>query len=76
MKGIINLTIQEHGLNINNTFSKTSMPKIDDKQYRENFPTITIKHIKLLCRDYDDDNLKWLIALLGDTGMLLGEGGY
>jgi len=54
VKAIINLSIQEHGLNINNLFSKTYMPQIDDKQYRESIPTETIKHIQTLCREYDD----------------------
>ena len=73
VKAIINLSIQEHGLNINNPFSKTYMPEIDNKQYRESIPTETIKHIQSLCREYDDD-LRWLVALLSDTGMRLGEG--
>ena len=73
VKAIINLTIQEHGLDINNPFSKTYMPEIEDKQYRESIPTETIKHIQSLCRKYDDD-LRWLIGLLSDTGMRLGEG--
>jgi len=73
VKAIINLTIQEHGLNINNPFSKTYMPELDDKQHRESIPSQTIKHIQSLCREYDDD-LRWLIALLSDTGIRLGEG--
>ena len=73
VKAIINLTIQEYGLDINNPFSKTYMPERDDKQYRESIPTETIKHIQSLCREYDDD-LRWLVALLSDTGMRLGEG--
>ena len=73
VKAIINLTIQEHGLDINNPFSKTYMPEIEVKQYRESIPTETIKHIQSLCRDYDDD-LRWLVTLLSDSGMRLGEG--
>ena len=73
VKAVINLTIQEHGLDINNPFSKTYMPEIEDKQYRQSIPTETIKHIQSLCREYDDD-LRWLVALLSDTGMRLGEG--
>ena len=72
VKAIINLTIQEHGLDINNPFSKTYMPEIEVKQYRESIPTETIKHIQSLCRDYDDD-LRWLVTLLSDSGMRLGE---
>ena len=48
------------------------MPEIEDKQYRESIPTQTAKHIQSLCREYDDD-LRWLVALLSDTGMILGE---
>ena len=73
VKAIFNLTIQECGLDINNPFSKTYMPEIEDKKYRESIPTETIKHIQSLCREYDDD-LRWLVALLSDTGMRLGEG--
>ena len=73
VKSVINLTIQEYGLDINNPFSKTYMPEIEDKQYRESIPSQTIKHIQSLWREYDDD-LRWLIALLSDTGMRLGEG--
>ena len=73
VKAVINLTIQEYGLDINNPFSKTYMPYIEDKQYRESIPTETVKHIQSLCREYNDD-LRWLIALLSDTGMRLGEG--
>ena len=72
VKAIINLTIQEYGLDINNPLSKTYMPEINDRQYRESIPSQTIKHIQSLCREYDDD-LRWLIALLSDTGMRLGE---
>jgi integrase len=73
IRSIFNLTIQEHGLDINNPFSKTYMPDLDDKQIRESIPTEAIKHIQSLCRECDDD-LRWLIALLSDTGMRLGEG--
>ena len=73
IRSIFNLTIQEHGLDINNPFSKTYMPELDDKQHRESIPSKTIKYIQSLCREYDDD-LRWLIALLSDTGMRLGEG--
>jgi integrase len=73
VKAVINLTIQEYGLDINNPFSKTYIPEIEDKQYRESIPSQTIKYIQSLCREYDDD-LRWLIALLSDTGMRLGEG--
>ena len=73
VKAVINLTIQEYGLDINNPFSKTYMPEIEDKQYRESIPSQAIIYIQSLYREYDDD-LRWLIALLSDSGMRLGEG--
>ena len=49
------------------------MPELDDKEHRESFPSETIKYIQSSSREYDND-LRWLIALLSDTGMRLGEG--
>ena len=42
-------------------------------EIRKPIPIKDIKYIQSLCREYDDD-LRWLIALLSDTGMRLGEG--
>ncbi len=72
VRAIINLSINEHGLNISNPFSKVYLPSINN-EIRESIPTEIIKHIQSSCREYDDD-LRWLIALLSDTGMRLGEG--
>ena len=55
VKAIINLIIQEYGLDINNPFSKTYMPELDDKEHRGNIPSETIKYIQSSCREYDDD---------------------
>ena len=49
------------------------VPEIENKQYRECIPTVTVKHIQYLCGEYDDD-LRWLVTLLSDTGIRLGEG--
>jgi integrase len=73
IRSIINLSISEEGINCINAFSKTYMPDNDNIEIRKPIPTKDIKHIQSLCREYDDD-LRWLIALLSDTGMRLGEG--
>ena len=73
VRAIINLVIQEHGLAINNPFAKTYMPEIEEEQKRLPLPVQIIENIQSLCREYDDD-LRWLIVLLSDTGMRLGEG--
>ena len=73
IRSIINLSITEEGISCINAFSKTYMPDNDNVDIRKPIPTQHIKHIQSLCREYDDD-LRWLIALLSDTGMRLGEG--
>ena len=73
IRSIINLSISEDGINCIYAFSKTYMPDKDSIDLRKPIPTKDIKHIQSLCREHDDD-LRWLIALLSDTGMRLGEG--
>ncbi len=73
IRSIINLSITEEGINCINAFSKTYMPESNNIEIRKPIPIKDIRHIQSLCRKYDDD-LRWLIALLSDTGMRLGEG--
>ena len=73
IRSIINLSITEEGINCINAFSKTYMPDKENLDIRKPIPPKDIKHIQSLCREHDDD-LRWLIALLSDTGMRLGEG--
>ena len=44
----------------------------DNVDIRKPIQTKNIKHIQSLCKEYDDD-LRWLLALLSDTGMKFGE---
>ena len=73
IRSIINLSISEEGISCINAFSKTYMPESNNVEIRKPIPIKDIRHIQSLCREYDDD-LRWLIALLSDTGMRLGEG--
>ncbi|MDC1375930.1 tyrosine-type recombinase/integrase, partial [bacterium] len=73
IRSIINLSISEEGINCINAFSKTYMPDKNEIDIRKTIPTKDIKHIQSLCEEKDDD-LRWLIALLSDSGMRLGEG--
>jgi integrase len=72
IRSIINLSISEEGISCINAFSKTYMPENNNVKIRKPIPIKDIRHIQSLCREYDDD-LRWLIALLSDTGMRLGE---
>ena len=73
IRSIINLSITEEGINCINAFSKTYMPEKENVEIKKPIPTKDIKHIQSLCIEKDDD-LRWLIALLSDSGMRLGEG--
>ena len=72
IRSIINLAIKEHGLEGTNGFLGTFIPDGLRQTTRKPIPIEVIKNIQQICMTMDDD-LRWLIALLSDTGMRLGE---
>ena len=72
IRSIINLAIKEQGLGCVNAFSGTFMPDGLRVTKRQPIPVSDIHKIQEKCRDQDDE-LRWIIALLSDTGMRLGE---
>ena len=73
IKAIINLAIKENGLNITNAFAKTYIPLGTSTAERPSVPLQGIRIIQTECYNLDDES-RWLIALLADTGMRLAEG--
>ena len=71
VKAIINLTINEYGLDITNPFSKAYLPSIDS-DIRKSIPLEDIKIIQSISKK-EDDELRWLLLLLSDSGMRLSE---
>ena len=71
VKAIINLTINEYGLDITNPFSKAYLPSIDN-EVRESISLKDIKIIQSISKK-EDDELRWLLLLLSDSGMRLSE---
>jgi integrase len=71
IRSIINLTISEQGLDCGNAFARAFMPE-EDRQRRLPIPIACIRAIQSDCQNIDDD-MRWLVALLSDTGMRLGE---
>jgi hypothetical protein len=72
VKAVVNLCIQEEGLGINNPFAKVYIPSDENQTKRH---SLTIDQIKLLqkrCKQ-QDDSLRWLAAMISDTGMRLAE---
>ena len=72
IRSIINLCIQEHGLDCKNAFSKVYLPDLDDSKKRKPIPIENIRQIQKDCRQADDE-ARWLVALISDTGMRLSE---
>ena len=72
IRSIINLAIKEQGLGCSNAFSGTFMPEGLLVTQRQPIPLSDIYKIQEKCRKQDDE-LRWIIALLSDTGMRLGE---
>ena len=72
IRSIVNLVISEHGLDARNAFAKTYMPVMGDVNDRKPFSLNDIKRIQQVCIDTDDD-MRWLVALISDTGLRLSE---
>ena len=68
----MNLAIKEHGLAMTNVFNGTFIPEDDKRKVRLPVPSDVIKQTQKECRDLDDEP-RWLIALISDTGMRLSE---
>ena len=73
IKAIFNLAIKEHGLAIENPFSNIHLPSpTEDAKKRIPISTMDLKLIQTECMKIDDD-LRWLVSLISDTGMRLAE---
>jgi integrase len=72
IRAIINLAISERGLECRNPFANTFFPNDDNVQSRQPISIQYISKVQSLCKDIDDD-MRWMIALISDTGMRPGE---
>ena len=72
IRSIINLCIQEHGLDCRNAFSRVYLPELEDNKRRKPIPLENIRRIQQDCRVANDE-ARWLVALIADTGMRLSE---
>lgn len=71
INAVFNFAIGEYGLDMKNPFSLVHMPQATYKK-RLPIPIETIRAIQSACFEIDDD-LRWLVALISDTGMRLSE---
>ena len=72
VRSIINLNMSEYGPEGTNAFSGTYMPDKSDASIRRPIPNDILKLIQEACQSTDDEP-RWLIALISDTGLRLAE---
>ena len=71
IKAIINLSMAEYGIDDRNPFSSIYMPD-EQPDERQPIPLSCIRQIQRDCAEIDDEK-RWLLALISDTGMRLSE---
>ena len=69
---MVNFTILELGLDCRNPFSGVYLAFENSTQKRQPLTTQQIKQLQEACYSVDDD-MRWLVALISDTGMRLAE---
>ena len=72
VRSVINLTMREHGIEGSNAFSGTFMPDRGDASTRQPIPADKLRVIQQRCQTTDDEP-RWLVTLISDTGMRLSE---
>ena len=72
VRSIINLVMREQGIEGANAFARTYMPEGNGQKERPPIPSVLLSVLQQNCKDKDDE-ARWLIALVSDTGMRLAE---
>ena len=72
VKAITNLAIREYGLACPNVFANVFIPDDEKASIRSPIPDENLCAIQKECFELDDD-VRWLVALISDTGMRLAE---
>ena len=72
IKAVINFVILEHGLTCQNPFTKVYLPNNDDAKKRHAITEANRLKIQRHCLKTDDD-IRWLVSLIMDSGMRLSE---
>jgi integrase len=73
LKAVINFALSEYALDIHNPFVGIYHDRNAGVLVRKPIPIEAIRNVQSECHAIDDD-MRWLIALISDTGMRLAEG--
>lgn len=72
VRAVTNFAASEQGLMLNNPFAGVYYDRTAGVSDRNPLPSDAIQTVQSKCREIDDD-LRWLVALVSDTGMRLAE---
>ena len=72
LNSTINFVISEYALDITNPFARVYFDRTDKVKKRLPIPNNIIRDIQSECYRIDDD-MRWLLALISDTGLRLSE---
>jgi len=73
LKAVINFALSEYALDVRNPFIGVYHDRSAGVLVRKPIPIEALRKVQSECRAIDDD-MRWLIALISDTGMRLAEG--
>ena len=73
VKAIINFALSEFALDARNPFLGVYHDRTAGVSTRQPIPNAGILKVQTECRAIDDD-MRWLVALISDTGLRLAEG--
>ena len=73
LKAVINFALSEYALDVRNPFVGVYHDRSAGVLVRKPIPMEAIKNVQSECRAVDGD-MRWLIALISDTGVRLAEG--
>lgn len=72
VRAVTNFAASEQGLTLNNPFAGVYYDRSVGVSDRVSVPTDAIAMVQAKCHELDDD-LRWLVAIVSDTGMRLAE---
>ena len=73
VKAIVNFALSEFALDARNPFIGVYHDRTAGVSTRQPIPNADVLKVQAECRTIDDD-MRWLVALISDTGMRLAEG--
>ena len=73
VKAIVNFALSEFALDARNPFIGVYHDRTAGVSTRQPIPNADVLKVQAECRTMDDD-MRWLVALISDTGMRLAEG--